>query len=417
MLSMQRALWVQGLSLCWMLAASLAWGQEWTRFRGPNGGGESEATTVPVRWGNEDYNFRIALPGKGHSSPVVWEGRVYLLSADAEQSSLHVLSVDADTGRILWDRTFPLHEYPKHAFNSFASSTPTVDQHHLYAAWADPQKISVVAMDHSGRTVWQQDLGPYVARHGFGTSPMLHGDLVILACSQQGVQLEGKDPGESFVVALDRQTGQVRWKTARRSADVSYSTPCVYQPDGGPAELILCSTAEGIYSLDPQSGRENWSVPVFKMRTVSSPIVVAGLIFGSTGSGGGGNYLVALRPGTPPQEAYRIDRQAPYVPVSVARGDLAFLWSDAGVVTCVHAPDGEVIWRERVGGSFFSSPVRAADKLYGVSRDGEVVVLAAQRTYRLLGRSQLGEPTRSTPAVAIGRMFLRTESHLMSIGG
>jgi outer membrane protein assembly factor BamB len=274
-----------------------------------------------------------------------------------------------------------------------------------------------MALDHDGETVWSQDdLGPYASQHGFGGSPMLFRDLVIL-CNEQ--LAPGETPSEtSAIMAFDRHTGQPRWSTPRISTTVSYSVPCLRQTEGGAAELICCNTGNGIYSLDPSTGRENWSIDVFTMRTVSSPVIAGGLIFGSTGSGQGGNYVVAVRPpGTRPEVAYRVEQPAPYVPTPVAHGDLVFLWADTGIVTCLDAATGRVFWRERVGGNYSGSPVRVADRLYGISERGEVVVLAAAKEYRLISRNPLGEDSRSTPAVAGGRMYLRTYSHLFSLGG
>ncbi|MEM9660466.1 MAG: PQQ-binding-like beta-propeller repeat protein, partial [Planctomycetota bacterium] len=136
------------------------------------------------------------------------------------------------------------------------------------------------------------------------------------------------------------------------------------------------------------------------------------------GSGGGGNYVVAVRLDDPQHEqAYRINRQAPYVPTSVAAGKYVFLWSDKGVATCLDAASGEEQWVKRVGGNYSGSPVHAAGRIYCISDDGDVVVLAAAPQYELLGRNPLGEGSRSTPAVAQGRMFLRTYSRLFCIGG
>ena len=155
---------------------------------------------------------------------------------------------------------------------------------------------------------------------------------------------------------------------------------------------------------------------------VCSPVIAAGLIFTSCGTGGGGKQMVAVRPGIPDegieaQLAYEIKGSLPYVPTSVAYGSLLFLWSDQGVVTCLDAPSGTIHWRQRVGGQYFGSPVRVADRIYCISRKGEMVVLAAADKFKPLGRIDLEEPSHATPAIADGVMYLRTESHLMAIGG
>lgn len=395
---------VAGMFGSWPASAQ----EEWTRFRGPNGSGQSEATTVPDRWTEKDYNWRVAIPGEGHSSAVIWDERIFLASAEERGLRRLALCLSAADGSILWKKEFSSVTHPLHLQNSFASSTPTVDRDHVYFAFATQEKYVVRAFDHQGRQVWETDLGQFVSQHGFGASPIVHDDMVIINNDQDG---------ESSLVALDRATGNLRWRVPRRTAVVAYSTPCVYQPAGGPAQLIFNSQAHGISSIDPRTGRTNWELEVFDKRSVSSPVVIGDLIFGSCGSGQGGNYVVALRPGAQPKIAYKIDRAAPYVPTSVARADLLFLWGDNSIVTCVNAPTGETLWHERVGGNFSGSPVRVADRIYCISAEGEVVVLAASTQFELIGRYPLGEGSRSTPAVAGGRIYFRTVSHLISLGG
>jgi outer membrane protein assembly factor BamB len=189
---------------------------------------------------------------------------------------------------------------------------------------------------------------------------------------------------------------------------------------GGAEELLFNAGAHGISGVDPKTGRVNWELDVFDKRSVSSPLVVSGLVFGSCGSGAGGNYVVALDPadgpGEAPRVAWKLDRSAPYVPTPVARGPLVFFWSDQGVVTCVRAADGKVVWLQRIGGNFSGSPVRVADRLYCISDEGQVIVLAAGEQFALLAENPLGEPSRSTPAIAGGRMLLRSQSHLAAVG-
>jgi outer membrane protein assembly factor BamB len=157
----------------------------------------------------------------------------------------------------------------------------------------------------------------------------------------------------------------------------------------------------------------------FKMRTVSSPVLAGDLIFGTTGSGGGGNYVVAMRPGSTPEIAYEIKKEAPYVPTPVSAGEgRLILWSDKGIVTCIDSASGKQVWQKRVGGVGYSgSPVRVNDKIYCIDEAGTVVVLSAGNQFEELGRMDLKEECRTTPAIAGGRMYLRTVSHLYSIGG
>ncbi len=409
-------------ALVWLavfvLLPSLATAQEWTRFRGPNGNGQSEATTIPGTWTDADYNWKIELPGIGHSSPVVWKDRIYLLSADPEKGTRYVVCVNAADGKVIWQQEFAGTPHHLHVLNSYASCTPAVDADHIYVAWSNPKQTLLKALNHEGAEVWSVDLGPWVSQHGFGSSPMIVDDMVIITKSQENnKQNNGQVPGDSFVLAVDRLTGQERWKTKCETDTTTYSTPCIRELPGGKKELVCCSTAEGIFALDPTTGKKNWAISVFTMRTVSSPLLVGDLVIGTTGSGGGGNYVVAVTPGENAKEVYRVKTQAPYVPTPVQRGDLLFLWFDGGIVSCVDAKTGELHWRERIAGKYWGSPVRVADKIYCISEAGDVIVLAAEKEYKLIGKMSLGDSSESTPTVSGGRMYLRTFSHLFSIGG
>jgi outer membrane protein assembly factor BamB len=403
-----------------LLSTVSAHAQQWTRFRGPNGTGVSDAKNIPVQWTERDYDWKITLPGMGHSSPVVWGDKVFLMSANPEDATRYMLCVDAVTGKILWQREYASTPHHLHPRNTFASGTPAVDQQHVYIAWSTPESVTLKAFDHQGNEVWTRDLGTWTSQHGFGSSPIIYQDLVILSNQQQAQQLDpGQKAGKSYMQAFDRQTGEDRWKTPRTTTRVCYSTPCIYQPPTGAPQLLCFSTGDGFYSLNPRDGSPNWSVPGFQMRTVNSPIVVGDLVLGGNGSGGGGNYVIALRLGDDPKIAYEVrpPRKAPYVPTPVARGDLVFLFCDRGFVHCLDVRDGREVWVERVSRGFSGSPVRVDDKIYCIDDDGDVIVLAAEPVFKELARNPLGEPSRSTPAISGGRMFLRTHSHLICIGG
>ncbi|MGI8980972.1 MAG: PQQ-binding-like beta-propeller repeat protein [Pirellulaceae bacterium] len=407
------------ISLCHTAPA-----QEWTRFRGPNGSGESEATTIPAQWTEKDINWKTSLPGIGHSSPVVWGDKIFLLSAEPVKEpnppTRYVLCINANDGQIIWKREFQGVWHKLHSLSSFASCTPAVDEKRIYFAWSDPEHTLLMAMDHSGNDLWTTDFGPWMSMHGFGTSPMLIDDLVVITGSQEPPEKKADSPRpkDSYVVAVDKETGNIRWKTPRKIDTASFSVPCIYKNAEDKSELICCSTAEGIFSLDPKTGKENWSEQVFKLRTVSSPVLVAGLVIATTGQGGGsGNTAVALKPGPKPEVIYEIRTAAPYVPTPVVRGNLLFLWSDAGVVSCIKSESGESVWTQKVGSKCYGSPVRVGDKLFCVEDDGKVYCLSASEKFQRLGMYDLKEDSRTVPAIAGGKMYVRTFSHLYSIGG
>lgn len=396
-----------------LLLAAPAAAQEWSRFRGPNGSGESEAQGIPVQWTEKDYRWKVELPGAGYSSPVLWADRLIVTSAMDNDATLVVQCLEAATGKTIWRRAFASRTHDKHQFNGYASSTPAVDAQRVYFCYANPRKYTVAAVELAdGRDAWSRDLGPFRSEHGFGSSPLLYGGMLIVANEQDG---------PSSVVALDAATGQDRWTCARRTEKAAFSTPCVFEPEGGPAQIIVSSWAHGPSGIDPKTGRMLWEAPVFRNRVVGSPLVAGGLVFATAGTGGIGRQMVAVRPGdaagTKAEVVYEPSGSLPYVCTPVARGDLLFSWFDKGVVTCLDVPTGKTHWRERIGGDYFSSPVRVGGRVYNATRDGEMVVLAAEKEYKLLARFPLGERTHATPAVAGGVMYLRTVSHAMAVGG
>ena len=386
---------------------------QWPRLRGPNGAGLADAAGIPVQWTEADYRWKVTLPGGGHSSPVVWGDRVFVTCADEKTARRTLVCLKAADGSTLWTRDFEAKPCDVNSLNSLATPTPAADSERVYVCWATPEDFPVIALDHAGREVWRRDLGPFKSQHGHGASPIVLGDMLIVTDDQDG---------KSFVIALDAKDGKTRWQTDRPSAKAAYSTPCVYQGEGVRPQIILTNTATGITSIDSATGKVNWESPsVFPERVVSSPFIAAGLVLGSCGTGGVAKHLVAVRPpskdGDKPEVAWKIAKDAPYVPTGLARGDLVFLWSEGGVVQCVRAATGQQVWRQRIKGTFYASPVCVGERLYAISSTGEVVVLAAGAEFKELARNPLGEKSHATPAVAGGRMFLRTWSHVVCAGG
>ena len=394
-------------------AFRLARGQEWTRFRGPNGSGESEADGIPVTWGEKDYLWKARLPGAGNSSPVVWDHRVYVTSTNDADATHFVSCLNVADGSDAWKRSFPGKVYPKNVLNTYADATPALDKDHVYLAWTTLDEYTIVALDQrTGKDAWRRNLGPFAAQHGLGASPIVFQDVLIVPNDQDGL---------SSVIALDCATGKTRWTAPRRSTIASYSTPFVYSgPDRSP-ELILTSNAHGISSFDPYTGKLNWELPVIKCRAVGSPILAGGLIFAACGEGGGGKQMFAVEPSDAGKKraakvAYQVNAKLPYVVTPVAYGTLVFLWTDQGIVSCLETATGKTLWQQRVEGKYFGSPVRIRDRLYCISREGQVVVIAAADKYEFLGRTKLGEPSQSTPAVSGGVLLLRTQSQLLAVG-
>jgi len=398
--------------------------QEWTRFRGPNGSGVVRAD-LALMWSEKDFAWKTPLAGSGHSSPVLWGDRLFVTSADPSAGQRIVQCLDADDGKELWSRGFPAAKHRQHEHNSWASATPAVDERHVYLAFASPKDYLVVALDHAGKESWRVDLGGFQSGHGFGVSPIVHDDLVIVAHEHEG---------KSAIVALDRLTGKERWRLPRRSR-TTYSTPCVFAPkapNGRPAELILVSYEHGITSVAPATGKVNWETDVFAKKhietSIASPIVAGDLVIGSSGWLGVRQEVIAVRlplgpaekgaegEGRPtPTTVYTLTKSAPLVPTPLVCDDLLYLWNDDGVVTCCDVATGKTHWRERVPGEYYSSPIAVADHVLNVSRDGDVVVLKAARQFDHVATSRLGEGSHSTPAVARGMVYFRTFRHVIAV--
>jgi len=386
---------------------------------------------VPAKWTEKDYNWKVKLPGIGHSSPVVWGNRIFVTCGDRRTATRMILCLEAASGRTLWQRDYPSKTFRQNRDNSYASATPAAHADGVVVTWTTPQQVVLLALDLDGREVWRRNLGPFVGLHGSGASPIIVQDLVVLPNDQEDPKalpsVYGPKPsipaGKSFLIAVDRKTGRTRWRVERRTKLAAYSTPCVSQSVDGRPELIFTSTAHDITAVDPATGKVNWETgKVFRDRCVGSPVVAPGLVIAGYGYGTRGTRYVAVRPGSrekgqKPVLAYELKRPVPLVPTPLVKDGRLFLWGDHGTVACLKASSGKVIWRQRVGARFYGSPVCVGGRLYCISKKGEVVVLAASDKFEVLGRVSLGEPSFATPAVADGVMYLRTRSHLFSLGG
>ncbi|HLY72940.1 MAG TPA: PQQ-binding-like beta-propeller repeat protein [Planctomycetota bacterium] len=399
-----------------LLLAAEARAQEWTRFRGPNGIGVSESKGIPTTWTEKDFRWRVTIPGESHSNPVFWGDKIFLESSLPDARERLLLCLRKEDGSELWSRKVALSKNPKHNLNSFASSTPAVDKDRVYALFADVEKYLVKAWDHAGKELWTVNLGPFKSQHGLGTSPVVYDEHLIVANDQDG---------DSFIVALDVKTGKIAWKCPRRGVEqnTAYGTPAILERKGEPAQILTTSFAYGISGLDARTGAILWEAHVFDKRSVSSPVVVGDLVFGSCGSGGGGNFVAAVKLGgkgdvTSSHLAYTVKGSAPYVPTMVSSGERLFWIADDAVATCIDPPTGRVIWKERVADkvAFYGSPVLIDGKIYQCSARGEMIVLAASDEFKILARNPMGEGSHSTPCVDGDRLYLKTFTHLVCLG-
>lgn len=390
----------------------------WKRFRGPNGTGIATAPGVPVIFSEADFRWKTALPGKGHSSPVIANGKVFATCTPPDGTRRILVAVDEQGGQILWQKEWEAATFRQHADNSYTSASPAVDDERVYLWWTSPEQSWIAAVDQKdGRELWRHELGEFKSQHGAGSSPIVFEDSVILDFCQ-----ESSRDDASFTIALDAKTGKVRWKTPRESDSATASTPCIFQPTGGGApQLIVIGKTSGMTSLDPRTGKVNWEIgDLLPKRCVASPVVTdGGLVIAQCGEGQAESFVYAVRPGSDgkaPERVYQVIRTGGYVPSPLVVGNLLYLWKENGLVTCLRAETNEQLWSERVEGPFYGSPVCINNRLYNITRRGDLVVLAVGEKFELIGRIPLGEGSFATPAVANGRVFLRTFTHLISVG-
>ena len=406
------------LTIC--IAAGLcAAGDNWPRFRGPNGSGAADAksaSTIPVKWSDSDYNWNIKLPGTGHSSPVIWGDRIFLTCADEDTAKRIVCCVSAGDGKLLWKRQYKGQKHRIHRDNSFASSSPAADAERVYAYWADPDKVTLLALTHDGKDVWKRDLGKYESTYGCASSPILHDGMVIV---------NNENKIDSALIALDAKTGKDRWKTPRVTRKSPYTTPLVYTADGDKPQLIFANTASGLSGIDPVGGKVLWSLgrPLDQgVRQVCSLAIAGDLVLCTWGRGERDQCGLAIRPGTTdgkrkPKLVFRLEAPMYYSCTPVVSGKLIFACTDSGEMQCIDAATGRKLWTQKQQGGFYSSPVLVGNRVYYTTKKGVMVIVAAADKFKLLGRVPLGEKSYATPAVAGGVMYIRTFGHLMSLGG
>ncbi len=395
-------------------------GENWPGFRGPSGQGTSQERNLPVVWSPEkNVAWRAEVPGVGWSSPIVWEDRVFVTSASADGTSGRVLCFDANQGRLVWDKEVLRQAAPrKLAENSHATPTPVTAGKLVYAAFNGGQ---IVALDFAGNVAWTWRDNRFVSKHGLAASPVLYRDLLIMP-------FDGNGPADvnnigyltpwdgAFLAALDKRTGQEKWRAKRGLSRQAHVTPMVVQVNDKPQ--LISGAGDVVQGFDPDSGARLWSVRSPGEGVVPSIVCGQGLVF--TSSGYGAPTLRAIRLGgrgdvTATHIVWESRANVPLMPSFVYADGLLFCVKESGIATCLEAATGQVLWQERLGGAFGASPVLAEGRLYCLAEDGATTVLAADRTFKRLARNPLEGPSKASPAISNGRIFIRSQSSLFCI--
>lgn len=416
----------------------------WPGWRGgPMALGVSSEAGFPDTWSaTQNVKWKVPIPGRGHSSPVIWDKYVFVTTAvegadnpgmqpavlkDYKESDakhpdstdgtrtydLKVLCVHRDTGKVLWEQT-AFHGVPydfRHKFNTYASPTPVTDGKNVFAYFG-PEGL--YAYDFKGKQLWKADVGKFAsAGVGIGTSPVLYKGKVI-------VQVDFDEGEKSFIVAFDANTGKEAWRTPRK-IQLSWAVPVIVET-GQRAELVT-SGNERIIAYDPETGKELWSAKGLENNAVNTSLQGHGMVYVYTGYPG--RRIYAIKTGgsgdvTTTHVAWTHDRYTAYVPSGILYGDLAYFITGRGIMTAVDAKTGAVKYsngRVPVPATFTASPIAYDNKIVLVSEDGDAFVIKAGDKYEVLRTNSLGEPVFSTPAMAAGRLFIRSEKNLWCIGG
>ncbi len=418
---------MQGKLLPFLLVVSLVpplAAEDWPGWRGPRHDGTSLEKNVPVRWSkDENIAWKAAIPGTGHSSPVVWGDRIFLTTcvelaakSDAKERSgdRQLLCLDRRDGKLLWASTVvtcPLER--KHGLNSFASSTPVTDGQNVFVAFLDNSTMRVACYDFQGKQLWIHSPGQFTSVHGFCSSPVVYKDMVIFNGDQ--------DNPKSFLVALDRATGQERWRTQRPGVR-SYCPPILIE-SGGKTQLVL-SGSNCVASYDPDDGKEIWKIDGPTQQFVASMVMQDNILCLTAGFPT--YHIMGIKPDgtgnvTATHVAWHHDFQgkqneASYVPSPVAQGSWFFVVSDTGYLHCLDVKTGERLWKEKLGKHHSASPVTAGGLVYFTDDAGTTYVIKPGNSFELVSTNKLDEECRASPAISHGQIFIRTANDLYCIG-
>lgn len=416
--------------------------EDWPQWRGPGGRGVASATTYAEEWSQEkNIAWKIPVEGKGHSSPVIWGNHLFLTTSirggpsghtppdhlgydlkpgyrnpDSEEGdhnyTLKVLAFDARSGSLLWDRVAydGLMWDDRHKKNTYASNTVVTDGKLVYAFFEAP---GLYAYDFQGKLVWKASLGN-IAKGGMGpgTSPILFENLLIL-------QVDQEMGAGSAILALDKNTGQQVWRTDRNTRR-TWGTPIVVQANG--RDELMATGAEMIAGYDPRTGKELWRAKGLENHPIPSTVTGHGLVFFS--SGYPRKRVIAVKPGRDGDLtgtdaiAWTYDKGTAYVASPVLHGDYLYLMTDGGIITCLDARTGAVVYeggRPPVAGSYRSSLVAFGDKILQTSEDGDTFVFRAGPKHEILKQNSVGEPVWASLAFAQDTIYIRGERHLFAV--
>jgi outer membrane protein assembly factor BamB len=377
---------------------------DWPQFRGPGGSGVSSEVGLPTRWSaTEGLRWKVELPGRGLSNPVITGGRVYVTACSGyQQTRLHVLCLDQATGKRLWERqVWATGNTHCNGTTNMAAPTPVTDGQNVFALFATGD---LIAFDRDGNLLWYralaQDYPKITNQVGMASSPVLWNDVLLLAM---------ENDGDSFVAGLDKHTGVNRWKVTR-DRQINWATPVV-RIDGERPEALFMTAGE-LLALDPETGKRRWSYRGEGLSSTSSIVLAEGLVILPGG--------VAIRPpgkeGTEPAVIWKSSKLRTGLSSFLHDRGRVYAVNPSGVLNCADVKDGRILWSVRTKGTCSATPVAADGKVYLVNEEGLTSVVQTADEGRLLTTNPVGETIQATPAIADGAIFLRSDRHLYCVG-
>ncbi len=390
----------------------------WPHWRGPSLQGLVSDSGYPDKWSDtENVLWKVSVPGRGHSSPIIWGNRLFLTTATENGSRRSILCFNRSDGSLLWEIAVPESAVEQvHQKNSYASSSPTTDGELLYAYFGN---AGLIAVDFDGKVAWHAEFGPINLYHGPGGSPLLYKDRIILFQDQMSFG-RGGNASSGFIVAIDKKTGRELWRKDRNPKP-GWGSPIAIRVDDH--EEIIVSSSRNIEAYNPLTGDVLWNCRGNTMEVIPMPVVGHGLVYCCSGRAG---PTIAVRPGgkgdiTDSHVVWSTPKGSPFVPSPLLLGDYIYTINDmASIAACHNAKTGETIGQIRLGVAkregFSASPVTVDGRIYFINDDGEAFVLSPAPDFKLLHVNSIGESMLASPALVDGKWYFRTDNRLICIG-
>ena len=392
---------VTGLAFSYFAAAASSASGDWPAWRGPTRDGlAAPGQNPPTHWSEtENILWKVPLPGRGHGSPTVVGDRIYLPTADSVQQSQSVICLDRNSGTTIWQTEVHANgaNAGKHRNSSAASSTVACDGGRVFINFLNSGAVYTTALDLGGKRLWQRKVCDYIPHQGFGSSPVVHEGLVLVSADHRG---------GGVIVGLKRDSGEVAWSQPRPKLP-NYTTPAVVQA-AGKTQMVLAGCSL-ISSFDPLTGKKMWEIDGSTEECVTTVVTDGERVFASGGYPK--NHVMAIQADGSGKVAWQIPARV-YVPSMIAKEGHLYGVLDAGMAVCWKAETGEELWKERLGGDFYSSPVMLGDRIYVSNLAGRTFVFGATpRSFELISQNQLGDEAYASPVICQSRIYLRVAKH------